>query len=106
MGKKSSENLLAGIEDSKQRGLARLLNALSIRHVGARVATVLAEHFYSLEALTKASVEEIAEINEIGPIIAKSVHDFLHGEFGRGTIDDLRTPGREHDRHEPAAQAG
>ena len=89
MGKKSSESLLAGIENSKQRGLARLLNALSIRHVGARVATVLAEHFYSLEALTKASVEEIAEIYEIGSVIAKSVHDFLHGEFGHGTIEDL-----------------
>ncbi len=51
MGRKSSENLLDGIEASKDRGLARLLNALSIRHVGARVAAVLAEHFRSMSTL-------------------------------------------------------
>ena len=52
-----SENLLAGIEASKDRGLARLLNALSIRHVGTRVAAVLAEHFGSIDALLAADVE-------------------------------------------------
>ena len=83
MGQKSSENLLAGIEASKDRGLARLLNALSIRHVGARVAAVLAERFGSMDALLAASVEQLSEINEIGPIIAQSVYDFLHGDFGR-----------------------
>ncbi len=51
MGKKSAVNLVQSIADSKQRGLARLLNALSIRHVGARVATVLAEQFGSMSAL-------------------------------------------------------
>ncbi len=93
MGKKSSENLLAGIAASKDRGLARLLNALSIRHVGARVATVLAEHFHSLDALVEASVDDLAEIYEIGSVIAQSVHDFLHGDFGRRAIKDLRQLG-------------
>ena len=69
--KKSSENLLAGIAASKERGLARLLNALSIRHVGTRVATVLAEHFGSMRALIEASEEQLSEVNEIGPIIAE-----------------------------------
>jgi DNA ligase (NAD+) len=89
MGKKSSENLLAGIEASKQRGLARLLNGLSIRHVGVRVATVLAENFGGIDALMEASIKQLSEINEIGPIIAESVHDFLHGDFGSHTITDL-----------------
>lgn len=93
MGKRSSENLLAGIEASKDRGLARLLNALSIRHVGANVARVLAEHFGSMEALRNASVEQLSEINEIGPIIAQSVYGFLASEFGSGTIDDLAALG-------------
>ena len=51
MGRKSAENLLEGIEASKGRGLARLLNALSIRHVGNRVASVLAERFRTIDAL-------------------------------------------------------
>jgi DNA ligase (NAD+) len=93
MGKKSSENLLAGIEKSKSRGLARLLNALSIRHVGARVATILAEHFHEMKALRAASVEDISNIHEIGDVIAESVHAFLQSDFGRDTIDDLTNLG-------------
>ncbi len=77
MGKKSSENLLVEIEASKSRGLVRLLNALSIRHVGGRVATVLAEHFGSVEAIAAASVEELSEVMDIGPVIAQSVFDYL-----------------------------
>lgn len=91
MGKKSSENLLAGIAACKDRGLARLLNALSIRHVGARVAAVLAENFGSMDALQKATAEQLSEINEIGPTIANSVHAFLHSDYGTKTIDELRT---------------
>jgi DNA ligase (NAD+) len=93
MGQKSSENLLEAIEASKSRGLTRLLNALSIRHVGARVAAVLAEHFHSMDRLQEASVEELAEIQEIGPVIADSVHAFLHGEFGRRAIEELKSLG-------------
>jgi DNA ligase (NAD+) len=90
MGKKSADNLLAGIEASKDRGLARLLNALSIRHVGARVAQVLAEGFGSMDALTAAGVEQLSATNEIGPIIAQSVYDYLHGDFGAATVADLK----------------
>jgi len=93
MGRKSSENLLAGIEASKDRGLARLLNGLAIRHVGARVATVLAESFGSIDALMEAGVDQLSTINEIGPIIAESVHDYLHSKLGRQTIADLRRLG-------------
>jgi len=93
MGKKSSENLLAGIAASKDRGLARLLAALSIRHVGARVAAVLAENFRDMSELEAADVERLSQINEIGEIIARSVYDFLHSEHGRGAINDLRSAG-------------
>lgn len=89
MGRKSAEKLLAGVAASKDRGLARLLAALSIRHVGTRIAAVLAEQFRSMETLRAASVEEIGSVNEIGPIIAQSVYDFLHSDFGAQTIDDL-----------------
>lgn len=93
MGKKSADNLLEQIEASKSRGLARLLNALSIRHVGNRVATVLAEHFGSMKEIQKADEEQLSEVNEIGLIIAKSVHDFLHSDFGRKTIEALAEHG-------------
>ena len=93
MGRKSSEGLLAGIEASKSRGLARLLNALAIRHVGARVSSILAEHLPSIDELMAASVEQLSEVNEIGPVIAQSVYDFLHGPFGEAVIADLRAQG-------------
>lgn len=93
MGRKSADNLLDGIEASKNRGLARLLNALSIRHVGSRVASVLAERFGAIDSLMAASVDALSETNEIGPIIAQSVFDFLHSKFGTKTIEDLKSLG-------------
>ena len=105
MGSKSSENLLAGIAESKGRGLARLLGALTIRHVGARVATVLAERFRSIDALEAAGVEELSQTNEIGPVIAQSVYDFLHGTFGKKTIEDLRRHGVQMEQAAAAAES-
>jgi DNA ligase (NAD+) len=93
MGRKSSENLLAGIAASKDRGLARLLNGLSIRHVGARVASLLARHFGDMDRLRAATAEELSRVQEIGPVIARSVYDHLHGDFGQDTIDDLASVG-------------
>jgi DNA ligase (NAD+) len=93
MGEKSARNLVDGIEASKDRGLARVLNALSIRHVGARVATVVAEHFGTMEALMAASADDLSQVNEIGPIIAQSVYGFLHGEVGQAIVADLHSVG-------------
>lgn len=93
MGEKSATALLEQLELSRGRGLTRLLNALSIRHVGARVAAILASHFGSLKKMQQASCEEIAEINEIGPTIAESIHLFLHDELGTTTIADLASLG-------------
>ena len=89
MGKKSSENLVQAIADSKSRGLARLLNGLSIRHVGITVARVLAHHFHDLASLRSADKSALAEVDEVGDIIAESVVDFLRSDFGRHTVDDL-----------------
>ncbi len=86
MGKKSAENLLASIEASKSRPLARLLNGLPIRHVGTRVATILAEQFGTMDKLQAASVETLSEIDEVGPIIAQSVHGFFASEHGQQTV--------------------
>jgi len=95
MGERSSEALLEGIEQSRSRGLARLLNALSIRHVGARVAAIMAENFPTVEKLQQATVEQLSDTPEIGPIIAESVHAYLHGEQGSRTISDLLSVGIE-----------
>ncbi len=105
MGQRSSENLLQGIEASKDRGLARLLNALSIHHVGQRTAKILADEFGSMEKLRVASVEDISDVHEIGDIIAHSVHEFLHSEHGQQLIDDLRACGlsMEQERREDAS---
>jgi DNA ligase (NAD+) len=93
MGAKSAQKLRANIEASKSRGLARLLNALSIRHVGARVAAALAGHFGSIDALVAASVDDLAGVEDVGPVIAESVHEFLHSDHGRRAIDRLRAAG-------------
>jgi DNA ligase (NAD+) len=93
MGKKSAENLLKGIQDSKLRGLSRVLNAISIRHVGQRVAQVLARKFGSADRLLAAPQEELSEVNEIGPIIAKSVYDFCHSEEGQQIFEQLEHAG-------------
>lgn len=93
MGKRSAEKLRAAIEESRTRGLARLLNALSIRHVGSSVALILAKEFGSMDALVAAGVDRLSAINEIGPVIARSVYDFLQGDFGSSEVARLREAG-------------
>jgi DNA ligase (NAD+) len=110
MGRKSAENLVTQIAASKTRGLARLLNALSIRHVGARVANLLADEFGDMSRLQSASVEQLSQINEIGPNIAHSVFGYLHSPTGQAMIEDLRASGvqmaaPEKERGIPSAEA-
>ncbi len=90
MGQRSAEKLIAGIEASKGRGLARLLYALAIRHVGVNVARILAHHFASMQELASASADDLARIHEIGDVIANSVYEYLHSEYGRRTVQRLR----------------
>jgi DNA ligase (NAD+) len=93
MGEKKVENLLAAIEQSKSRGLTRVLAGLGIRHVGARAASTLAQHFGDIDSLTAASVDELSEIPDIGPTTAQSIHTFLHHQAGRHVIDELKHAG-------------
>jgi len=93
MGKKSAEKLLAAIEASKSRGLARVLNALSVRHVGNTVSAALSKKFRHIDAILAATEEELAGVSEIGQIIARSMFGFSSSEHGQQLIDDFRSLG-------------
>ena len=93
MGKKSAEKLIAAIAESKNRGLSRLLNALSIRHVGAETADILAKHFQNVDAIMQADVAEVEQIDMIGPIMAESICEFFSSEHGKKIIADLQSVG-------------
>ena len=93
LGPKSAQNLLAAIDQSRQNPLSRLIFALGIRHVGARAARVLAQHFGSLDRLMAASEEELVAIPEIGPKIAGSITVFFAGEQNRSVIEKLVAAG-------------
>ena len=93
MGKKSASNLLAQIEASKQRDLSNLIYALGMRHVGDRTATTLARHFGSLDALSKASVEELDDVPEIGLTVAESVRDWFDDEGNQALCSRLAAAG-------------
>ncbi len=105
MGKKSSDKLLAAIEASKSRGLERLLCALSIRHVGTTVSKLLAKNFGSLDRLAQATIEEIANINEIGDVIADRVYEYFQSPIGKTTVADLQSLGLDFQATQPAVGA-
>ncbi len=93
MGEKSADNLLAGIEASRNRPLWRLLTALNIRHVGSTTARQLADQFGSLDGIIEESEEGLALVPEIGPIIAQAIHAFFQSEAGRNVVEELRACG-------------
>lgn len=93
MGEKSADNLLAAIAESKKQNLDRLLFALGIRHVGAKVARILALHFGTMEKLMAAEADEIAAIEDIGPKIAESVVTYFAVPSNIDLIERLRELG-------------
>lgn len=104
---KKISNLLRGIEASKDRPLWRLLVGLNIRHVGSHVAQVLARAFGSIDALARASVEEIDAVEGIGPEIARSVHEWFQDPANRRLLEKLRAAGvRMADEPRAAVPAG
>jgi DNA ligase (NAD+) len=105
MGDKSAQNVIDAIAQSKSRPLDRLLAGLGIRHVGSRVAFVLAQNFGSLAALGDATVERLSSIHEIGDVIAQSVYDFFHGSAGGKTIKELLRAGIDPQMEMPARTA-
>jgi DNA ligase (NAD+) len=88
-GPKSAQNLLDGIEASRQRPFDRVLFALGLRHVGTTVATVLARAFLSLEALASADAETLEAVDEVGPTIARSVANFFSDATSQPLLEKL-----------------
>jgi DNA ligase (NAD+) len=89
-GEKSVQNLLDAIEESKRQPFSRVLYALGIRHVGAGVARVLADHFHSIDELRKADLTTLTAIPEIGPKIAESIVRFFRDRRNLEIIEQLR----------------
>jgi DNA ligase (NAD+) len=90
IGHKSAQNLLEEIERSRKLPLERVIFGLGIRFVGERTAEFLAEHFGSMDALMNASIEELQDVNEVGPRIAESIRDFFDESRNRKLVERLR----------------
>ena len=93
MGDKSAQNVLDEIENSKKLPLERVIYGLGIRFVGERTAEFLAEHFGSIDAIMNASVDELQEVNEVGPRIAESIVEFFQEPRNRELVEQLRKSG-------------
>jgi DNA ligase (NAD+) len=93
MGDKSAQNILDEIEASKKLPLERVIYGLGIRMVGERTAQFLAEHFGSMEALERATVEELQNVDEVGPRIAESIVEFFSIPANRKLIERLGAAG-------------
>ncbi len=92
-GEKSVDNILSAIENSKEKPFEKVLFALGIKQVGERTAKLLAKHFGSIENLSNASVDEIDDIYEIGPSIARSVVDFFKDDKNIKLLNKLKNAG-------------
>lgn len=93
LGEKRAQKLLAGVEASKTRPLARVLAALGIRHVGLNTAELLAEHFGTMDALMAADETALQEVEGIGPEVAASVRRWFTSDIGRRTVAELKAVG-------------
>ena len=93
MGQKSAAKVLAQIEKSTSNDIWRLLYALGIRHVGERGAQVLADHFGSIDEIENATLEQLEQVREIGPVLAASVRSFFDQPGNRELIDAFRKAG-------------
>ncbi len=112
MGERKCDNLLAGIEACKKRGLTRVLAGLGIRHVGARAAQTLARYFGDIDKLTTATLDELQNFtidgkpSGIGTEIAGSLHQFLHSDIGQKIIADLKAAQVDLTEPQTTSQAG
>ena len=93
MADKSAANLVKALQDSKRTTLGRFLYALGIRHIGESTAKDLAKHFGSLDAIMNATVEQLLEVNDVGPIVAQSLHTFFQQAHNREVVEQLRAAG-------------
>lgn len=105
MAEKSAQNVLDALEKSKHTTLPRFLFGLGIRHVGEATAKDLARHFGSLDAIMDASLEQLLEVNDVGPTVAQSLRTFFDQPHNREVVEQLRACGVHWDEGAPAARA-
>lgn len=105
MAEKSAQNVLAALEKSKQTTLPRFLFGLGIRHIGEATAKDLARHFGGLDAIMDASVEQLLEVNDVGPIVAESLRTFFDQPHNREVVEQLRACGVTWPEGAPAERA-
>ena len=103
MADKSAANLVAALEASKNTTLARFLYALGIRHVGEATAKDLAKHFGALDRVMDASLEQLLEVRDVGPVVAQSIRTFFDQPHNREVVEQLRAAGIRWDEHDGAA---
>jgi len=102
MGEKSAANLVAELERSRKTTLERLIYALGIRNVGESTARDLARHFGDLQPLAGASEEALLQVPDVGPVVARSIHQFFDEPHNRQVLEDLVRAGVHWPRSDPA----
>jgi DNA ligase (NAD+) len=105
MADRSAQNLLAALAKSRRTTLARFLYALGIRHVGETTAKDLARHFGSLERVVEASIEQLLEVSDVGPVVAQSIRTFFDQTHNREVVQQLRDGGVAWDETQGTADA-
>ena len=104
MAEKSAQNIVDALEKSKNTTLARFLYGLGIRHVGETTAKDLAKHFGAMDKLMDANVEQLLEVNDVGPVVAQSIHTFFAQPHNREVVEQLRAAGLRWPEGEGAAE--
>jgi DNA ligase (NAD+) len=105
MAEKSASNVLAGIEKSKQTTLPRFLFGLGIRHVGEATAKELVRHFGKMDAIMDATLDQLLQVPDVGPIVAQSLRTFFDQAHNREVVEQLRACGVTWAEGEPTAGA-
>jgi DNA ligase (NAD+) len=105
MADKSAQNILVALQTSKQTTLPRFLFGLGIRHVGEATAKALVKHFGKLDGIMDASLEQLAQVADVGPIVALSLRTFFDQAHNREVVEQLRACGVTWTEGEPSAAA-
>ncbi|MBI1358237.1 MAG: NAD-dependent DNA ligase LigA [Acidobacteria bacterium] len=106
MAEKSATNVVEAIDGSRKIALARVIYGLGVRYVGERTAQLLADYFGSIDAIAKASKEELEEVEEVGPRIAEAIVDFFAAPRNQELLEQLRAAGLQLEQARPCGAAG